>query len=268
LYLFQPGFVVEGQAPASSGVQIASGYADKCTAATLRGTYGIFEQGTIVGQLDGVPIPTPYPAVTSVVITYDGDGNFSGSFVGSLGGGPASGDFSGTYSVKRDCTFTAGFTVPTLGVDFHLAGIIIGQGIFQEIHYVYTDAFMVASGTGKKIPPGGCSLGTLKGTYGNFGGGAIWANPPLWISYSGNFTADGAGRFSGETTSNFNGLSEQVKLTGTYEVTPNCVISATVTSPAEVVHETGVMTGYGDFQELHSIVTDPGSVVSDTVKKQ
>jgi hypothetical protein len=35
----------------------------------------------------------------------------------------------------------------------------------QEIHFVLTDPGIVGFGMDKKIPPGGCSLSSLKGSY-------------------------------------------------------------------------------------------------------
>lgn len=134
-----------------------------CSEANLNGTYGVLEQGTVVGQLPGFP-PPPWRFANSVIAVYDGAGNFSGTFTASAAGGIGMGAFAGTYTVKPDCTYSDEFT-PAPGIVLHHAGTITGSGVFREIHYVYSDAGTVISGMAKKTPEGGCSQASLTGTY-------------------------------------------------------------------------------------------------------
>jgi len=63
------------------------------------------------------------------------------------------GDFSGKYKVESDCTYSDEFTVtgtPVPGLTLHHQGSIAGEGIFQEVHYIYIDPVAVVSGTVKK----------------------------------------------------------------------------------------------------------------------
>jgi len=245
-----------------------------CSLATLNGSYGVLEQGTFLAQLPGFP-PPPFPAVNSVIATYDGAGNVSGNFTASFGGVIVPGTFSGIYTVNRDCTYSMEFTALPLGVVLHETGTITGRGMFQEIHLMYTDPFLVASGTAKKTPPGGCSLETFKGTYALFGEGMVTAQipgfppPPVLFAHNGIFTADGAGNFSGEDTASFDGVIVPGTFTATYAINPDCTGSAVITdSLGLAIHEVGTITGMGGFRELHSIITDAGWVVAETSKKQ
>jgi hypothetical protein len=121
-----------------------------CSLATVHGTYGVWEQGTFVGKIDGNPPGILVAIVGSV--TYDGAGNLSGTWFGSFGGNvtptlPA----TGTYTVTPDCIYSDEFS-PGPGLVLHHSGPIVGGGIHQEVHYIYTDAGTVMSGTLKKAP--------------------------------------------------------------------------------------------------------------------
>jgi hypothetical protein len=241
-----------------------------CSLATLNGSYGVLEQGTFLTQLPGSP-PPPFAAVNSVLATYDGAGNVSGTYTASFGGVIVPGTFTGTYTVERDCTYSMEFTALPLGVVLHETGTITGRGMFQEIHLMYTDPFLVASGTGKKTPPGGCSLETLKGRYAVFGQGlATLPNlPPLLPGgHVGIFAADGRGNFAGEDTITIAGTSLPDTFTAKYTINPDCTMSAEITTNIGVLHEVGTITGVGRFQEYHGIFTEPGWILAEISKKQ
>jgi hypothetical protein len=244
-----------------------------CSPATLKGNYGVLEQGTIVGQLPGFP-PPPFPVVNSATATYDGTGNFSGTYTLSVGGGIVPGTFTGTYIVNPDCTYSDEFTpLPDLVV--HHAGTISGIGIWQRIDYIYTDAGVVISGTARPTPPGGCSLASLKGTYAHFGQGTLtgplpgFPPPPVLWDHSGTVTFDGKGSFTGEGMESVDGVTVPLTFTGTYTVNHDCSTSAVIhTSLGLVLHEAGTTSGVGIFQEYYGIVTDAGWVFVDGLKKQ
>ncbi len=122
---------------------------------------------------------------------------------------------------------------------------------------------------------GPCSLATLRGNYSLFGQGTITARlpglppPPFPTNHSGMVIFDGAGNFSGSEVASVNGMAAPFTFTGTYTVNPDCTASAEITNSAGlVVHESGMITGIGIFQEIHLIVTDPGWVFDETVRKQ
>jgi hypothetical protein len=127
-----------------------TGWARHCSEATLKGTYGVFEQGT---NMVGAPIfpPAPFPTVNSANPTFDGAGNFSGTYTGSFGGIIVPGTFTGTYKVTADCAYSDEFLVLPFMEVFHHTGFITGEGALQEIHYIYADRGVVTAGTAKKL---------------------------------------------------------------------------------------------------------------------
>jgi hypothetical protein len=246
-----------------------------CSLATLKGTYGVWEQGTIVGQLPSLP-PPPFPWASSALPTYDGAGSFSGSFTASFDGAIVPGTFTGKYQVNADCTYSDQFT-PLPGLVIQHKGTITGRGMFQGINYIHTEAGVVASGTFKKTPAWGCSLATLHGTYAVFGQGTdiavtlpgLPAPPFPWADGGGIITFDGKGNFSGQTTEDADGVTIPDTFTGTYTVNPDCTTSAVInTSLGLVLHETGTITGVDESKEVHNIMTDAGWVYAETLKKQ
>jgi hypothetical protein len=151
LLLFLPVSIFEGrgQGPVP-GVRMEEASSGGCSLATIHGTYGVWEQGTFVGKIDGNP-PGILVAIVGRV-TYDGAGNLSGTWFGSFGGSVTPTlPVTGTYTVSPDCIYSDEFS-PGPGLVLHHSGPIVGGGIFQEVHYIYTDAGTVMSGTLKKAP--------------------------------------------------------------------------------------------------------------------
>jgi hypothetical protein len=234
----------------------------RCSLATLNGSYGFFAQGAIMTD-------PPIQLVVTGIIKYDGAGNLSGESVTSDGSGAgAPGTLAGTYTVSPDCIVTGQHTGD--GETLHFVGPITGNGMLQEIHWVLTDPGFVAAGTSKKMPAGGCSVATLKGSYGLFGQGTVTAyNPPAPITHAGSLTYDGKGKFAGSDTIALNGSIVPDQFTGTYTVSQDCTISVEINSTAVgVVHQLGRITGEGKNREVHLIVTDPGFLFLETTRKQ
>ena len=241
-----------------------------CSVMTLYGTYGVLEQGAIVVQLPGFP-PPPYPVVLAARALYDGTGNVSGPFKISIAGLQLTGTFTGTYTVSSDCKYTEEFVATPPGAFLHDSGVITGDGTFREIHYIYTDFDRVISGIARKTPPGGCSLKTLKGKYAVFGQGTIFAPglPPLLSAHVGPFTADGAGHLSGSEDASQGGTPLPATFTGNATINSDCTASVIISdSIGLVINEWGTITGEGNSQEFNGIVTDPGWVFAESVKKQ
>ena len=270
--LLVPVVQAQGQ-ELSAGVKAVKAPSRGCSLATLKGTYGVWEQGTVVGDLPGFP-PPPWLFANSAKATYDGTGNLSGTYTGSFGGAIVPGTFTGTYGVNPDCTYSDEFT-PLPGFVVHHAGTITGAGVSLQIDYIYTDAGLVISGTTRKAPPWGCSVASFRGTYAHFGQGTVTAQlpalppPPLLWDHSGTVTFDGKGNFSGGGTESVNGTAVPLTFTGTYTVNPDCTTSAVIhTSLGLVLHEAGTATGVWPSQEYHGIFTDAGWIFVDGLKKQ
>jgi len=113
-----------------------------CSLATLKGTYGIMEQGMVVSQFPGAP----FPGVASGTVTYNGAGKFSAKGITNFNGVAMPMTATGTYVVNADCTYTD-VSSPS-GPVFHHAGTITGAG---RLDYIYTDAWAVTIGTLNKV---------------------------------------------------------------------------------------------------------------------
>lgn len=237
----------------------------KCSLATLHGSYGFFGEApaTVVGD----------PALRLVltgIIRFDGRGNLSGESIANVEGSGAGGvgTFAGTYNVNPDCTYSGEHTGD--GETLHFVGTITGAGMLQEMRFVVTDPGWVALGIVKKIQPAPCSLSTLKSSYALSGQGTVTAlTPPTPISHVGTVTYDGAGRLFGSDTIMLNGTMIPDTFTGTYTVTEECMVSVDIASTVVgVVHETGWIVGQGRSTELRLIITDPGFLAQESIRKQ
>jgi hypothetical protein len=236
-----------------------------CSVATLKGSFGDFDQGTVLVDMGFGP--PPFQALVAGVVTYDGAGNFTSTFFGSFAGISFQSSATGTYEVQPDCTYSD--YLPSSNT--HSQGIITGDGMQQEIHFVYTDVSVFASGTLKKTPQGGCSLASVKGRFGLFGEGTFApAGTPVKANHVGTVTYDGNGHFSGKETVNVIGTPTfQSDFIGTYTVNTDCTVTAELISPMlGPLHEAGEITGTGINQEIHTIVTDFGWSFADTLKRQ
>jgi hypothetical protein len=236
-----------------------------CSVATLKGAFGDFGQGTVLVDMGFGP--PPFPALVAGVLTYDGAGHYTSTFWGSFAGVSFQSTDSGTYTVEPDCT-TLMYSPDS---NTHSWGVIIGDGMQQEIHLVYTDASVFVADILKKVRQGECSLESVTGAYALFGEGTFTpAGTPVRNNHVGTITFDGAGHWSGRETVNIIGTpSFQSDITGTYTVNKDCTVTAEIISPTiGVLHEAGVITGTGIKQEIHTIVTDFGWSFADTLKRQ
>jgi hypothetical protein len=236
-----------------------------CSLATLKGTYGGLEEGTILLDF-GYPFPPP-PFLGVVVgsVTYDGAGNLAINYMANFGGLTIPGTATGTYTVNPDCTYTD--EVPS--TDAHRVGVITGEGMLQELHVMFTDFWVVGSGIRKKAPQGNCSAETVKGTYALLGQGT--APGPVSLAHTGFAFVDGKGIIAGEDTQNIGGGVMQSTFTGTYSVNPDCTVSNTTLDTSELyppTNEFGVIVGVGQNQEVWSIITDPGYVFVDKARRK
>jgi hypothetical protein len=242
-----------------------------CSVATLQGAYGGAAEGWILYPVPNLP-PPPLAFASVGRPVYDGAGHFTLQSTSSVGGLilPWGNPTTGTYEVASDCSFSATLVGPDGSI--HWAGKITGRGMSQEVHLIYTDPYRVISGTQRRMPPAGCSQETLKGTYGHFAHGFITLPnlpPRVPASDVGMFEADGWGTFFGNQTTSVAGTKLLNDYTATYTVNADCTVSATITNlDGEVIHEFGTITGEGRLQEGHLIVSAPGWIFSETVKKQ
>jgi hypothetical protein len=239
----------------------------RCSVATLKGSYGLVEQGTVVVDIGmpGLP-PVPFPSANVAIVTYDGAGTLTATYRATFGGVPLPpGSVTGTYTVGADCTYTD--TVPS--VMMQRAGVIVGTGTNQEVRTISTVPWVIATGTRTKMTVGNCSVGDLKGEYLLVSGGVVGppdARQPL--ANVGLITYNGRGNLSGHETVNVGGTLVQSPFTGTYDVNANCAVSAEVRDAIGTARLSGVLVGQGANQEVRFLITEPGTVLVGTTKRQ
>jgi len=249
-----------------------------CSMTTLRGSYGGFAQGTILVQLPGMPAP-PFPWAGVGLHNFDGSGNWSVTYAMGIGGAvvPWGAQMIGTYTISRDCTLAIQGTDMPTGSPVAITGTISGEGLLQEVHFMYAVPYTFASGMLRKTPRGGCSQRTFRGTYAVFGQGTDvdvafpgFPPPPFPMGHVGKLTANGLGYFSGAAMEDMDGFPFPATSAASYTVKADCSVSGTIADSALgltiYVPFQGVITGEGQFQEIHIILTNPGSVFADTWK--
>ena len=160
----------------------------RCSVATLKGSYGLVEQGTAVVDI-GISIPVPFPTANVAIVRYDGAGNCSVA------------DLKGDY-------------------------LLASQGVVGP-----PDARQPVAGVGL-------------------------------------ITYNGRGNFYGNGTVNLDGTPLQNPFTGTYIVNANCSVSGEVLDAIGTAHLTGVLVGQGANQEVRFLITDPGTVLVGSIKRQ
>jgi hypothetical protein len=239
----------------------------RCSVATLKGSYGLVEQGTAVVDI-GMPVlpPVPFPTANVAIVTYDGAGTLTATYRATFGGVPLPpGSVTGTYTVGADCTYTD--SVPS--VMMQRAGVIVGEGTNQEVRTVSTTPWVVATGTRTKMTVGNCSVGDLKGVYLLVSQGVLGPpNARQPVSNVGVITYNGRGNFYGHETANVGGTVVQSPFTGAYDVSANCAMSGEVVDAIGTAHLTGFLVGQGANQEVRFLITEPGTVLVGTVKRQ
>ncbi len=111
----------------------------------------------------------------------------------------------------------------------------------------------------------GCSNATLNAAYGFTLSGQNYVNNMPW-AFIGQFAGDGAGALKGTGTQSIKGSITRARFTGTYEVRPDCLGTATLNfggGPAAVIDFVVV----DDGREMHVIVADQGVIEFGTAKR-
>jgi len=117
-----------------------------CSLSTLKGTYSVQGQGTVVAQLPGFP-PPPFPFAEVALDFIDGAGNVSGNFTVNANGAVISGIVAGTYTVNLDCTGTLSLQT-SIGLPVNEYFVVLRNG---GLRLVDTDPFVVVTRTMEKI---------------------------------------------------------------------------------------------------------------------
>jgi len=118
----------------------------RCSLSTLKGTYSVQGQGTIIAQLPGFPAP-PFPFAEVAVDFFDGAGNVSGKATVNLDGVVVQATVAGTYTVNSDCTGTLSLET-SVGLPVNESFVVLRNG---GLRLVDTDAYVVVSRTMEKM---------------------------------------------------------------------------------------------------------------------
>jgi hypothetical protein len=218
----------------------------ECTTATLKGSYGLVQNGLLIGRglFGGV-----------AVITFDGKGNttFRATQV-SQDKGVQQVTSSGTYLVNTDCTGSAESDGATQ--EF----VLVDGG--REITFIETLDDRVVSWNAKKQDLAGCTNATLEGRYGLNQNGTIFARGRF--TSIGVLTYDGKGNQVYVTTQAYEDTGiERRTLTGTYTVNEDCTGSSSLGSDTSQVF---VIVDGG--REMLWIATRGDRVITWVLKKQ
>jgi hypothetical protein len=121
-------------------------HAAGCSLASLKGSYGILRQGTLLTSVLGLPAPAPWVEVGRE--QFDGAGAFVVTATLNIGGVVINATVPGTYTINSDCTGTKTVFAGN-GVTVTESIIVIGGGA----KYVATDTepFAVVQGTAERL---------------------------------------------------------------------------------------------------------------------
>ena len=117
-----------------------------CSLSTVKGTYSVQGQGTIVAQLPGFPAP-PFPFAEVAVDFLDGSGNISGNFTANVNGVVVPGTVAGTYTMNPDCTGTITLLTNS-GIPVNESFLLLRNG---GLRLVDTDSYIVITRTMEKM---------------------------------------------------------------------------------------------------------------------
>jgi hypothetical protein len=240
--------------PAAGASQQNESASDRCSNASLSGTYGFLHGGV---DSNGAPNSAAVSQLTFDSTT----GTFTGGTTSSHDGVIVTFSFAGTYEVASNCTGTG---APAGANRF---SFVVTPTGFLATHGVSSQGFAVKQGSST------CTNAGVKGslglqTTGVFVAGAPVTGPVAFIGelkLSVNASGDGVigGHIAGgdeDTTFTF---SEE-PVTGTYSVNSDCSGTATIKPKGRSkMHFSLVVVDCG--KEMLAIETDAGAVVSGTL---
>ncbi|MBL8177230.1 MAG: hypothetical protein JNK48_21325 [Bryobacterales bacterium] len=249
----------------------------RCTNATLRGSYGFSAQGfTLAGSPVPAPLQGPFASLGTAV--YDGRGGVVLTATATFNGfSQALPPVKGTYQVSPDCTFVSALEN---GATFY-ASIVDNA---RELYVLQTTPGVVASGVasvqsqrgnGPNVElesnrPFACRAALTRGVYGFISQG--FAGPPTVpapaagpLAGVGTVAFDENGRFRLTAVRSANGIidPQPLNLTGSYLFTNDC----NFTMNFEVVGFRFNGTVSNNGAEVQFLETDPGTTFLVKAKK-
>jgi hypothetical protein len=114
---------------------------DRCSNATLRGSFGYTSTGTLLDTYVPPPLAGPFAEVGKQ--TFDGRGKTEATATLSTNGNPATVTVEGTYAVNPDCTGSMTLHVSPFGSTVHAYFVIDNDG--AEFRAIVTDPNLIES---------------------------------------------------------------------------------------------------------------------------
>jgi hypothetical protein len=237
---------------------------NRCDNMDFRGTYSLIASGAVT--VPDTPITGPFGRAGQAVA--DGKGNVSFFTTASYNGNIFGGSFVGTYQVSNDCTmeFQLGPFEP-VGLPAVFKAVIADNK--QEVRFMISDPpGQTIQATLQKQSRNHCGPEDLFGGYVvDFTGSIV--TPPLGAFVRvGRLVANGRGKFSADTTANYNGFAIQPEsFDGTYTIGNDCTLVMQYGTPSGPVTWRGSLTDNSKGAVL--IVSDPpGAAIVGTLKRQ
>ena len=121
-------------------------YLGQCSNRTLKGSYGIYADGTVIGV---------GPTAVIAIFTYDGEGHLTGTGTSKTNGNVAHFTLTGIYTVDENCNESDTITFPSGATANHESVIVDNGNEFYLINSTpgTTTSGNVSVGVGKKQFP-------------------------------------------------------------------------------------------------------------------
>jgi hypothetical protein len=219
---------------------------NECTAATLRGPYGYFFNGSVAGG---------GPVAAVGLVKFDGLGVVSAKDTLNTSGTIGRRTGNGSYQINSNCTGSASLTADAGPFSFDFMVIPGSSG--SEFSMIVTNAGALQTGEAIRIGERECSLATLQGMYRQSG-----SSFGMGVSV-GFRIADGQGNYYGEDTQSLAGVIGHRMVAATYTVDGDCSGTSTFTSGS---HFDSVYVA--DGAQKFDVRTDTGTISLGTFKKE
>ena len=220
-----------------------------CSNGVFQGTYFYNVSGSLLGT-------STVPYSESGKLVADGQGNVTGIAYNSQNGIQASNAFNGTYTVNSSCSGTMSLTINAFPVAVSFQ--VLNNG--QNAVLAFSSPTEIVAGTAVRATASSsaqCSNASLAGSYGYVLSGTATGNP---YTEAGQFTADGAGNVTTNSTYNRNGTVTQTTGNGAYMLSSDCTGSLTLsTQTGNHTFRIAVVPG---TRAVSFLETDAGTLVN------
>jgi hypothetical protein len=230
---------------------------DKCTVASLHGSYGYYLSGPLIGL---------GPVAAVGIATLNGAGGLSAVDTVSNNGVIGRRNGSGVYTMNSNCTGSVSLNGDFMG--FSADFTVVPESRGREFTFIVTNSFTNQAGEAKRVArqdgdgDEGCTLADLQGTYRVWGAGTNLAKG--LTTAVGYRILDGQGSLTlaEDTISVAGQIGHRIGRTAVYTVASNCAVTEAF---ADGLTFDGVVVAGG--REAFFIRTNPGFVITALYKK-